>query len=150
MGSGGVFFNLAYGGKGKSHIQEESLWDGRYKKNTQGVDHWTALSVSLLWCKKIYTQAKKFKSIFPLGSIFTYIVDFFINLQMTIEWAFAFLNTAVIIFCLRYSLNIPYQTPSFFLCKTLYPSFQNSDFDINRKITLTFFLCAILTLSRQT
>ena len=33
---------------------------------------------------------------------------------MTTEWAFAFLNTAVIIFCLRYSLNVPHQTPSFF------------------------------------
>ena len=33
------FLNLSYGGKGKSHIQEERLWGGRHKKNTQGVDH---------------------------------------------------------------------------------------------------------------
>ena len=30
-------------------------------------------------------EAKKFESISPLGSIFIYIVDFFINLQMTTE-----------------------------------------------------------------
>ena len=101
------------------------------------------------------SKAKKFESIFPLGSIFFYIIDFFINLQMETEQAFAFLNTAVIIFSLRYSLNIPHQTPSFFLCKTQYPSFQNSDFgDIlqhrHRKIILTFFFRVILPLSRQT
>ena len=41
---------------------------------------------------------------------------FFINLWMTTEWAFAFLSTAIIIFCLMYSLNIPHsnQNPSFF------------------------------------
>ena len=33
---------------------------------------------------------------------------FFVNLQMTTEWEFAFLNTAIIIFCLIYSLNILY------------------------------------------
>ena len=88
------------------------------------------------------SKAKKFESIFPLGSIFFYIIDFFINLQMETEWAFAFLNTAVIIFSLRYSLNIPHQTPSFFLCKTQYPSFQNSDYGgISLGNNFDFFSC---------
>ena len=41
---------------------------------------------------------------------------FFINLQMSTEWEFAFLNTVIIIFCLIYSLNIPHsnQNPSSF------------------------------------
>ena len=38
---------------------------------------------------------------------FICIIDFFINLQMTTEWAFAFLSTTVIMFCLIYSLNTP-------------------------------------------
>ena len=33
---------LWYGGKGKSHKQEKLL-QGRHKKTTQGVDHWTTL-----------------------------------------------------------------------------------------------------------
>ena len=70
---------------------------------------------------------------------------FFINLQMRTEWAFAFLNTAIIIFCLRYSLNIPHQAPS-----TQHPSFQNSDGDISqhrhRKIILTFFFSCDFTI----
>ena len=35
---------------------------------------------------------------------------------MTTEWVFAFPNTAVVIFCLMYCLNIPHsnQNPSFF------------------------------------
>ena len=70
-----------------------------------------------------------------------YIIDFFINLQMTTKWAFAFLITAIIIFCLRYSLNIPHQAQS-----TQYPSFRNSDFgDLSqrrhRKIILIFCVC---------
>ena len=39
---------------------------------------------------------------------------------MTTEWGFVFLNTAVIIFCLIYSLNIPQtviKAHHFFLCK---------------------------------
>ena len=40
--------------------------------------------------------------------IIFYSIDFFINLQMATEWDFAFLNTAIIIFCLIYSLNILY------------------------------------------
>ena len=41
---------------------------------------------------------------------------FFMNLQLLTEWKFAFLNTAIIIFCLIYSLNIPHsnQNPSSF------------------------------------
>ena len=62
------------------------------------------------------TPEAKFESMFPLGSIFIYNIDFFINLQIATERAFTFLNIAVIIFCVRYSLNIPHsnQTPSFF------------------------------------
>ena len=53
---------------------------------------------------------------FLLGFSFIYIIDYFINLQMTTEWEFAFLNTAIKIFCLIYSLNIPHsnQNPSSF------------------------------------
>ena len=41
---------------------------------------------------------------------------FFINLQMLTERKFAFLNTAIMIFCLIYSLDIPHinQNPSSF------------------------------------
>ena len=42
MGPGGAkgrgFFNLSYGGEGKSHKQEELLW-GAIKKTTRRVDH---------------------------------------------------------------------------------------------------------------
>ena len=33
---------------------------------------------------------------------------FFVNLQMSAEWDFVFLNTAIIILCLIYSVNIPH------------------------------------------
>ena len=106
---------------------------------------------SLLWCKNIYALHKilsYWQLISKVWIIFSswifFYVDywFFINLRMTTEWAFAFLNTAVIIFCLMYCLNIPRSNQN--LCKTQYPSFQNSDFgDISlhrhRKIILTFF-----------
>ena len=36
------------------------------------------------------------------------------NLQMTNEWAFDFLNIAIVIFCMKYSLIIHDQTPWFF------------------------------------
>ena len=42
--------------------------------------------------------------------IIVYSTDFFINLQMATEWKFAFLNTAMIIFCillLQYSSQYP-------------------------------------------
>ena len=47
--------------------------------------------------------------------IFFYIIDFFINLQITTEWECAFRNAAILIFCLIDSLNIPHsnQNPSF-------------------------------------
>ena len=66
MGPGGAkgrgFFNLSYGGEGKSHKQEELLW-GAIKKTTRRVDHWTTLSgityyFSILWCKNIYALHK--------------------------------------------------------------------------------------------
>ena len=99
------------------------------------------------------TSSAKFESIFPLG-IFIYIIDFFINLQMTTEWAFAFLNPAVIIFCSRYSLNIQViKSHHFFLCKMQHPSFQSSDFggislhrDRRRKIILTLFFSCDFTI----
>ena len=48
--------------------------------------------------------------------IFFYIIDLPINLKITTEWECAFLNTAIIIFCFIYSLNIPHsnENPSFF------------------------------------
>ena len=72
---------------------------------------------------------------------------FFNNLQMTTEWAFAFLNTAEITFCLRYSLNISHQPHDFFLCKTvrrsmvLFFQFTNNSRHRHTKIILTFFSC---------
>ena len=66
---------------------------------------------------------------------------FFINLQMTTEWAFAFLNTIVIMFCFMYSLNIP--KGCFFLLKGQYSSLQNSYFgDISLKMIVLIFLFA--------
>ena len=80
--------------------QTRGTFMGHHKKTTQGVGHSTTLSgitdyFSFLWCKNIYplhkipsyskSKAKKFESIFPLGSIFIYIIDFFVNLQMTTE-----------------------------------------------------------------
>ena len=62
---------------------------------------------------------------------------------MTTEWAFAFLNTAVTIFSLMYSLNIPHcnQNSTFFSCVRrsihLFKIFQDHS---QRKIILTF-LC---------
>ena len=49
----------------------------------------------------------------------------FINLKMSTEWSFTFLNTAIIVFCLIYFLDIAYsnQNPSFFfLWKSHYHS----------------------------
>ena len=111
-----VFLNLLYVEKGESH-QTRGTFLGQHKKTTQGFDHWTALSgityyFSFLWCKKIYTLHKipsyKVWINFSTGMFFYLHYWFFINLRMTSEWAFAFFNTAVIIFCLMYSINIPY------------------------------------------
>ena len=80
--------------------------------------------------KPIYTLLKaRFESI-----IFYLHYWFFINLRMTSEWAYAFLNAVVIIFCLMYSLIIPHsnqnKTHHFFLWQEQYPSFQNPDFGV--------------------
>ena len=58
-------------------------------------------------------KKSKFGSVFLLNLLLHY--WFFINLQMLT--GFAFLKTSIIIFCLIYSLNIPYrnQNASFFL-----------------------------------
>ena len=60
--------------------------------------------------------------------IFFYVINFFINLQISTEWEFTFLNIAIKKFCLIYSLNIPYskQNPSFFRFER--SSLQNSHF----------------------
>ena len=76
------FLNLSYGGKGKSHKQEELLW-GAIKKLPKEL-------TTELHCLELPTitascGVKTFESIFPLGSIFIYIIDFFINLQMATE-----------------------------------------------------------------
>ena len=57
--------------------------------------------------------------------IFFYIIDFFINLQMSTECVF--LNTATVIFCLIYCLNTPHYNQNlsfFFLLKAQYKSLQ--------------------------
>ena len=167
------FLNLSYGGKGKSHKhqKQEDFWWGATKKTTQGGDHWTTLSgityyFSFLWCKKMYAL-HKISSYSNLISkevwinfsswiyffFFFYIIDFFINLQMTTESGFTFLNTAVIIFCLRCSLNILHQTSSFFPLQdavSIFPKFGFRRHFTTPKIILTFFFRVILTLSRQT
>ena len=60
-----------------------------------------------------------------------------IDLQMTTEWEFAFLNTAIKIFCLLYSLNIPHsnQIHQIILLNALYPSLQ-SPVDTGRKLNV--------------
>ena len=60
-----------------------------------------------------------FESVFLLRSSFTLQSLFFINLHMTTEWEFRFLNAAIIIFCLICSFNIPHgdQNPSYFPVK---------------------------------
>ena len=70
---GRSFLNLSYGGKGKSHKQEELLW-GAIKKLPKEL-------TTELHCLELPTitascGVKKFESIFPLGSIFIYIIDF--------------------------------------------------------------------------
>ena len=55
---------------------------------------------------------------------------FFVNQQMTTEWEFAFLSTAIIIFCSMYPLNISVpKIHNFFLLNTQYPFLQNPYFD---------------------
>ena len=125
---------------------------GRHKKTTQGVDRWTTLSgityyISLLWCKKIYALAARFlqnlisKEVWINFSSWTYFYLhywFFINLQVITQWAFDFLNTVVIMFCLKYSL-VKY-SPSFFQ----YPSFENPDFgdiSLHRHRKIIFCVC---------
>ena len=56
---------------------------GRHKKTTQELT--TELDCLELPTITASCGVKKFESIFPLGSIFIYIIDFFINLQMTTE-----------------------------------------------------------------
>ena len=83
------FLNLSYGGKGKSHKQEELLW-GAIKKLPKELTTellYLELPTILASCGvKRYmhyirflltkTSSAKFESIFPLGSYFIYIIDF--------------------------------------------------------------------------
>ena len=59
-------------------------------------------------------EKSKFESVILIDLFLHY--WFFINLQMSTEWEFTFLNTTLIVFCLIYSLHIPHsnQNPSFF------------------------------------
>ena len=68
-------------------------------------------------------EISKFESVFLLDLF--YIIDFFINLQMSTEWEFAIFNTAIIIFCLIYSLNISHSNQN---KKPQYQSLQNWHF----------------------
>ena len=84
------FLNLSYGGKGKSHKQEELLWGAIKKLPTELTTEllYLELLTILASCDvKRYvhyirflltktSSAEKFESIFPLGPIFIYIIDF--------------------------------------------------------------------------
>ena len=63
---------------------EAGTFMGRYKKTTQ--EFTTELHCLELPTITAFCDVKKFESIFSLGSIFfIFIIDFFINLQMTTE-----------------------------------------------------------------
>ena len=125
---GRVFLNLSYGGKGKSHKQEELLWGAIKKLPKELTTELLYLELPTIsascgvkrymhYIRFLLTKTHKQRRLnqFFLLDLFLFTwYWFFINLQMTTEWAFAFLNIAVIIFCLMYSLNILHQTPSFF------------------------------------
>ena len=123
------FLSLTYRGKGKSHKQEELLWETIKKLPKELITelHYLELPTISASCglkiynmhyirfllTKTHQHSKEVWINFSTWIYFYLHYWFFINLQMRTEWAFAFLNTAVIIFSLRYSLNIPHQTPSF-------------------------------------
>ena len=115
---------LSYGGKGKSHKKRNFLWGATKKlpcELTVGLLYLESPTYfSLLWCKNIYAlptwdsfllklHKQSWDQFFLLDLLFYLHYGFFINLQMTNEWAFAFLNTALIIFCLMYSLHIQFR-----------------------------------------
>ena len=121
---------LSYGGNGKNHKPEELLW-GAIKKKYSGswplnYSIWNYWSILVSCGVKRYMHYIRFlltetsyirKAWINFYSWNFYLhYWFFINMRMATEWAFAFLNTAIIIFCLIYSLNIPHsnQNPSFF------------------------------------
>ena len=60
---------------------------------------------------------------------------FFTNLLMTTEWAFAFLNIVIIVFCLIYSLNIPHSNQNL----PFFP-FGGSQRNYNHRKTILTFL----------
>ena len=106
-------------------------------------------------------KKSKFKSVFLLNLFLHY--WFFLNLQMSTEWKFAFLNTAIIIFCLMYSLNTPHsnQNLSFFLLKDQYQSLLYISATSHRTVIrgelvtrkyfyISFLVTMILPLSRET
>ena len=112
---------LSYGGKGKSRKKRNFLWGATKKlpwELTIGLLYLESPTYfSLLWCKNIYAlptynsfllkpHKQSWDQFFLLNLLFYLNYGFFINLQMTTEWAFAFLSTILIILCLMYSLHI--------------------------------------------
>ena len=113
------FLNLSYGGKGKSHKKEELLWGAINKLPKELTTELLYLELTTIsvFCgvkRYMYYMSKEVCINFSSWTYFYLDYWFFINLKITTEWAFAFLNIAVIVFCLIYSLNIPHQNPSFF------------------------------------
>ena len=96
----GFFKCIIWRGKGKSHKKEEELLCGAIKKLSKKLTtellylELPTISASCVvkrymhYIRFLLTEtslAKKFESIFPLGSIFIYSINFSINLQMTTE-----------------------------------------------------------------
>ena len=131
----------SYGG-GKKKVTKKGNFYGAIK-TTQRIDPSTSLPelptyFSLLWCTKIYTLHNiPLIKFFSLDLFYLYYL-FFINLQITTEWAFAFFNTTIIIFSLIYSLNVP--NGGCFQLTAQYSSLQNSYFsDISLQIIFLIF-----------
>ena len=119
-------WKLSYGGKGKSQKQEKLLWGTIRKLPKELTTDLLYLELPayfiLLWCKKnIYILHKILLTEVWINFsswIFYLHYWFFINIGMASEWAFAFLDTVVIIICLLCSWNVNHsnQNPSFFSC----------------------------------
>ena len=105
---------LSYGGKGKA--TKRGTFMGSHKKRYLG--SWP-LNYSILNYRPISASCGVIIYMHYLHNCF------FINLQMTTEWGFAFLNTALKIFCLMYCLHIQFR-------------FRRHRND-HRKMILTFF-----------
>ena len=82
--------------------------------------------------------------------IFFYIIDFFFNLQVTTVWECVFLNTAIMIFNLMCTLNIPYSNQNHHPSKFKFQRHFTILFvviEVTRKWLWHFFSCdfAIVT-----